>query len=192
MTNAGGVSIKDAKKLIETVIPLEAVNAASAREKSIRHGHPSTLHLWWACRPLAAARAVLFAQMVDDPESDPERFPTKEAQECERERLLALMEELVVWENTTNEEVLGRAREEIRRSWRRTCALNAGHPRAAEWFDPDRLPAFHDPFAGGGPCRWRPSAWGWRAGPPTGARPARGRGRLRSVRGAAPGRPPPV
>ena len=153
MTNAGGApvkGIKHTKKLIETVIPLEAVNAASAREKSIRHGHPSTLHLWWARRPLAAARAVLFAQMVDDPESDPERFPTKEAQERERERLLALMKELVVWENTTNEEVLSRAREDIRRSWRRTCALNAGHPRAAEWFDPDRLPAFHDPFAGGG------------------------------------------
>ena len=150
MTNAGGTPIKNTKKLIETVIPLEAVNAASAREKSIRHGHPSTLHLWWARRPLAAARAVLFAQMVDDPESDLERFPTEEAQACERERLLALMKELVVWENTTNEEVLGRAREEIRRSWRRTCALNAGHPRAAEWFDPDRLPAFHDPFAGGG------------------------------------------
>lgn len=150
MTNAGGTPIKSTKKLIETVIPLEAVNAASAREKSIRHGHPSTLHLWWSRKPLATARAVLFAQMVDDPESDPERFPTKEAQERERERLLALMEELVVWENTTNEEVLGRAREEIRRSWRRTCALNSEHPRAAEWFDPDRLPAFHDPFAGGG------------------------------------------
>ncbi len=150
MTNAGGTPIKSTKKLIETVIPLEAVNAASAREKSIRHGHPSTLHLWWARRPLAAARAVLFAQLVDDPESDPERFPTKEAQERERERLLALMKELVVWENTTNEEVLSRAREDIRRSWRRTCALNAGHPRAAEWFDPERLPAFHDPFAGGG------------------------------------------
>lgn len=150
MTNAGGTPIKNTKKLIETVIPLEAVNAASAREKSIRHGHPSTLHLWWSRKPLATARAVLFAQMVDDPESDPERFPTEEAQACERERLLALMEELVKWENTTNEEVLGRAREEIRRSWRRTCALNAGHPRAAEWFDPDRLPAFHDPFAGGG------------------------------------------
>ena len=150
MTNAGGIPVKYAKKLIETVIPLEAVNAASVREKSIRHGHPSTLHLWWSRKPLATARAVLFAQMVDDPESDPERFPTKEAQERERDRLLALMEELVVWENTTNEEVLGRAREEIRRSWRRTCALNAEHPRAAEWFDPDRLPAFHDPFAGGG------------------------------------------
>lgn len=150
MANADGIPVKRTKKLIETVIPLEAVNAASAREKSIRHGHPSTLHLWWSRKPLATARAVLFAQMVDDPESDPERFPTEEAQACERERLLALMEELVKWENTTNEEVLGRAREEIRRSWRRTCALNAGHPRAAEWFDPDRLPAFHDPFAGGG------------------------------------------
>ena len=102
MTNAGSTPIKNTKKLIETVIPLEAVNAASAREKSIRHGHPSTLHLWWSRKPLATARAVLFAQMVDDPESDPERFPTEEAQACERERLLALMKELVKWENTTN------------------------------------------------------------------------------------------
>ena len=59
------------KKLIEVAIPLEAINAASAREKSIRHGHPSTLHMWWARRPLAACRAVLFAQLVDDPSSDP-------------------------------------------------------------------------------------------------------------------------
>ena len=140
------------KKLIEVALPLDAINTASAREKSIRHGHPSTLHLWWARRPLAAgARAVIFAQMVDDPSACPEEFPTEADQKQERERLFRLIEELVRWENTgTNEELLQQARAEIRRSWRRTCAGNAGHPRAAELFDPDRLPAFHDPFAGGG------------------------------------------
>jgi putative DNA methylase len=138
------------KKLIEVAIPLEAINAASAREKSIRHGHPSTLHLWWARRPLAAARAVIFCQMVDDPSAVPEEFPTEEAQENERLRLFALISELVQWENTTNEEVLNRAREEIRRSWRRSCADNADHPEAAELFNPEKLPGFHDPFAGGG------------------------------------------
>ena len=138
------------KKLIEVALPLDAINAASAREKSIRHGHPSTLHLWWARRPLAAARAVIFAQMVDDPSASPELFPTEADQEKERERLFRLIEELVKWENTTNEKVLERARKEIRKSWRRTCADHADHPRAAELFDPDKLPAFHDPFAGGG------------------------------------------
>ena len=138
------------KKLIEVALPLEAINAASAREKSIRHGHPSTLHLWWARRPLAAARAVLFAQIVDDPSSRPELFPKEEDQSQERQRLFRIIEELVKWENTTNETVLEQAREEIRRSWRRTCEDNRDHPRAAELYDPDRLPAFHDPFAGGG------------------------------------------
>ena len=138
------------RKLIEVALPLDAINAASAREKSIRHGHPSTLHLWWARRPLAAARAVIFAQMVDDPSACPEEFPTEEDQKQERERLFRLIEELVRWENTTNEDLLEQAREEIRRSWRRTCAENAAHPRAPELFDPDQLPAFHDPFAGGG------------------------------------------
>ena len=138
------------KKLIEVALPLEAINAASAREKSIRHGHPSTLHLWWARRPLAAARAVLFAQMVDDPSSRPELFPTEESQSHERQRLFRIIEELVKWENTTNETVLEPAREEIRKSWRRTCEDNKDHPRAAELFNADKLPAFHDPFAGGG------------------------------------------
>jgi putative DNA methylase len=138
------------KKLIEVAIPLEAINAASAREKSIRHGHPSTLHLWWARRPLAAARAVIFCQMVDDPSAVPEEFPTEEAQEHERLRLFALISELVTWENTTNEQVLERARAEIRRSWRRACGDNADHPEAAELFNPEKLPGFHDPFAGGG------------------------------------------
>jgi len=138
------------KKLIEVALPLEKINEASAREKSIRHGHPSTLHLWWARRPLAAARAVIFAQMVDDPSAHPELFPTEEAQEVERQRLFRLIEQLVQWENTTNEDLLQQARDEIWKSWRRTCAENKDHPRAAELFNPDKLPAFHDPFAGGG------------------------------------------
>jgi len=142
--------VKRRKKLIEVAIPLEAINAASAREKSIRHGHPSTLHLWWARRPLAAARAVIFCQMVDDPSAVPEEFPTEEDQENERLRLFALISELVTWENTTNEQVLNRAREEIKRSWRRCCTDNADHPEAAELFNPEKLPGFHDPFAGGG------------------------------------------
>ena len=138
------------KKLIEVALPLDAINAASAREKSIRHGHPSTLHLWWARRPLAAARAVIFAQMVDDPSSWPDLFPTEKAQEKEGRRLFGIIEELVKWENTTNERVLQAARDEIWQSWRRACAENADHPRAAELFDRHKLPAFHDPFAGGG------------------------------------------
>lgn len=120
------------KKLIEVALPLEAINAASAKEKSIRHGHPSTLHLWWARRPLAACRAVLFASIVDDPSSDPERFPTEAAQEAERQRLFRIIEEMVKWENTTNETVLKAARDEIMR------ATN-GNP-----------PPVLDPFCGGG------------------------------------------
>ena len=142
--------MKTSKKLIEVALPLDAINAASVREKSIRHGHPSTLHLWWARRPLAAARAVIFSQMVDDPSAHPDRFPTEEAREKERQRLFRLIEELVKWENTTNEALFQAARDEIRVSWQRTCTENADHPQAGELFDPDRLPAFHDPFAGGG------------------------------------------
>ena len=138
------------KKLIEVALPLDAINKASAREKSIRHGHPSTLHLWWARRPLAAARAVIFAQMVDDPSAHPDLFPTEKAQEKERQRLFRIIEDLVLWENTTNEKVLQQARDEIWQSWRYTCAANADHPRAKELYDRHRLPAFHDPFAGGG------------------------------------------
>ncbi len=138
------------KKLIEVALPLEAINKACAREKSIRHGHPSTLHLWWARRPLAAARAVIFAQMVDDPSAHPDLFPTHKKQEKERQRLFRIIEDLVLWENTTNEKVLQRARDEIWQSWRRACAENADHPRAKELFDRHKLPAFHDPFAGGG------------------------------------------
>ena len=138
------------KKLIEVALPLKAINEASAREKSIRHGHPSTLHLWWARRPLAAARAVIFSQMVDDPSEHPELFPTEEEQEKERQRLFRIIEELVKWENTTNEKVLDQAREEIWKSWHYTCEENKNHPQANELFNPDKLPAFHDPFAGGG------------------------------------------
>ena len=138
------------KKLIEVALPLEAINIASAREKSIRHGHPSTLHLWWARRPLAAARAVIFAQMVDDPSSHPDLFKTERAQDKERQRLFKIIEDLVQWENTSNETVLQQARDAIWDSWRRACAEYADHPRAKELFDRKKLPAFHDPFAGGG------------------------------------------
>ena len=146
--------IKTPKKLIEVALPLDDINAAAAREKSIRHGHPSTLHLWWARRPLAAARAVLFAQMVNDPGYETgkgfTRGVNKKEATRERERLFDIIRELVKWENTNNEEVLERARAEIRKSWRETCDLNRKHAQAAELFNPDKLPAFHDPFAGGG------------------------------------------
>jgi putative DNA methylase len=184
------------KKLIEVALPLDAINKACAREKSIRHGHPSTLHLWWARRPLAAARAVIFAQMVDDPSAyvdvlradpklhrkaetalkarlklweearalaekakgtgltvpEPGPAPTLDDMlaDQERQRLFRIIEALVLWENTTNETVLQAARDEIWQSWRRACAENADHPRAKELFDRKKLPAFHDPFAGGG------------------------------------------
>src|SRR5512143_3200723 len=103
------------KKLIEVALPLEAINKESAREKSIRHGHPSTLHLWWARRPLAACRAVLFSSLVDDPSSHPEQFPTEEKQNEERQRLFRIIEDLVKWENSNNEQVLSQARAEIMR-----------------------------------------------------------------------------
>jgi putative DNA methylase len=120
------------RKLIEVALPLEAINRESAREKSIRHGHPSTLHLWWARRPLAACRAILFASYVDDPSAHPDEFPTEEAQKAERERLFKIIEDLVKWENTTNEAVLKAAREEIRK------------------FCGDDPPPVYDPFCGGG------------------------------------------
>ncbi len=144
--------MKAPRKLIEVALPLDDINVAAAREKSIRHGHPSTLHLWWARRPLAAARAVLFAQLVNDPgyERQLGRGVNKEKAQVERERLFDIIRDLVKWENTNNEKVLKQAREEIWKSWRETCALNKGHPQAAELFDPEKLPAFHDPFAGGG------------------------------------------
>ena len=204
------------RKLIEAALPLDAINRAATLEKSIRQGHPSALHLWWTRRPLAAARAVLFAQMVDDPSEyvdellahpqtklaairelmrlsnlvasgygssisghgnpavspnqvrEPDDLvPARTAGEAlrhmavvlERERLFKLLEELVRWENTANEAMLKRARAEIWRSWRRACRENADHrssvpskrnPCSRELFNPDKLPEFHDPFAGGG------------------------------------------
>ena len=101
------------KKLIEAALPLDAVSAASAREKSIRHGHPSTLHLWWARRPLAAVRAVLWASLVDDPSAHPDRFPTEEDQKLERKRLFGILERLVVWENSNDISILDKAKQEI-------------------------------------------------------------------------------
>ena len=120
------------KKLIEVALPLDKINAESAREKSIRHGHPSTLHLWWARRPLAAARAVIWSSLVDDPSSHPEKFPTEEEQNWERQRLFRILEDLVVWENSTDERVLEAAKTEILKS-------TDGNP-----------PELLDPFAGGG------------------------------------------
>jgi putative DNA methylase len=120
------------KKLIEVALPLEAINRESAREKSIRHGHPSTLHLWWARRPLAACRAVLFASLVNDPSSEPNRFPTTDMQDRERQRLFRLIEELVGWDATRDEGIMRRVREEV----------DAHTSR-------DR-PAVVDPFCGGG------------------------------------------
>jgi putative DNA methylase len=146
------------KKLIEVALPLDAINEASGREKAIRQGHPSSLHLWWARRPLAAARAVIFSQLVNDPEDlwrcqNPGVEPNRQVKghwTKARAKLFNIIEALVKWENTTNETVLEMAREEIRRSWRETCELNNDHPNANELFNPDKLPGLHDPFAGGG------------------------------------------
>ena len=133
------MKVKTQRKLIEVALPLDDINKEAAREKSLRHGHPSTLHLWWARRPLAAARAVLFAQLVNDP-----------GNEAEREELFDIIRELVKWKNINNQELLVRAKEAIMTSWQQTCEDNKGHPEAKKLFNPKQLPAFHDPFAGGG------------------------------------------
>ena len=120
------------KKLIEVALPLQAISKEAAREKSIRHGHPSTLHLWWARRPLAAARAVLWASLVDDPSAHPDRFPTEKEQSAERRRLFDILTELVKWKNTNNTELLAAAQDEI------VASCNG------------ELPKILDPFCGGG------------------------------------------
>src|SRR5690242_4661057 len=141
------------KKLIEVALPLEAINKESAREKSIRHGHPSTLHLWWARRPLAACRAVLFAQLVDDPGDLPAEFPTAEDQQTERERLHKIIEKMVLWENSNDEAVLLTVRREIARSAARAYGITlARDADAATVADALRryAPPVLDPFCGGG------------------------------------------
>jgi putative DNA methylase len=150
--------IKSPRKLIEVALPLDAINEACAKEKSIRHGHPSTLHLWWARRPLAAARAVIFSQLVNDPAGlwecqNPGARPSSQQRGAftrQRQELFKLIEDLVLWENSTNEEVLRRAHKEIQRSWIEVCALNKDHPAADSLFNPENPPGLHDPFSGGG------------------------------------------
>jgi putative DNA methylase len=145
------MTAKTRKKLIEVALPLEAINEeGSRRKRKAPGGYPTALHKWWAQRPVAAARAVVFAQMVDDPSSFPDLFPTEKVQDKERARLFHIIEDLVKWENTTNEAVLQKARDEIWQSWRRACADNSDHPRARDLFDRQKLPPLHDPFAGGG------------------------------------------
>ena len=143
------------KKLIEVSIPLQAINKESAREKSIRHGHPSTLHLWWARRPLAACRAVLFAQLVDDPSACPEEFPTKTAQDAERDRLHKLIATLVPWEASNNETILNQARYEIARSVARgrgdkLPTIGQMKPQQIIDYLQKNAPPVYDPFSGGG------------------------------------------
>lgn len=147
--------IKSPRKLIEVALPLDAISAGCQQEKNpFLKGHPRGIHLWWARRPIAAARAILFAQLVNDPGyqqgSGFKYGKNKKKAAEERSRLFSIIDELVRWDNTTNEEVLERARDEIRRSWREICELNKDHPQAKGLFDADTIPAFHDPFAGGG------------------------------------------
>ncbi len=156
----GRKRISQVKKLIEVALPLEAINKASAREKSIRHGHPSTLHLWWARRPLAAARAVIFAQMVDDPSAHPDIFKTEKAQEKERQRLFKIIEDLVLWENTTNEEVLQRARDEIWQSWREPARTTRIIRAPKNYSIGTNCPRFTIRSPVVESCRWRRSGLG--------------------------------
>ena len=147
--------IKSPKKLIEVALPLDDINAACAHEKMPGIGpHPRGIHLWWARRPLAAARAVIFAQMVNDPGYQQgagfKYGVNKQEAAKKREKLFNILRELVKWENTNNEAVLNQARAAIWESWREICDLNKDHPQAAELFNPEKLPGFHDPFAGGG------------------------------------------
>lgn len=137
------------KKLIEVALPLEAINEGCAKEKNpfLKH-HPRSMHLWWARRPLASNRAIIFAQLVDDPSSNPEEFPTIEQQDLERKRLFKIIEDITKWENLNNEAVLNLARREIKKSWERTCVRNKYKDNTI--YSVNELPELHDPFAGGG------------------------------------------
>ena len=154
------------KKLIEVDLPLDDINRESAREKSIRHGHPSTLHLWWARRPLAACRAVIFASMVDDPSACPEEFPTEEEQRIERSRLHELIKRLVVWENSNDARLLAEARWEIARSVARSrgeTPPDSGNPDAVLRYLGDKAQPIYDPFCGGGSIPLEAQRLGMRA-----------------------------
>ena len=147
------------KKLIEHSLPLDAINAASSREKSVRHGHPSTLHLWWARRPLAACRAVIFAQLVDDPEAWPELFPDEETQDRERRRLHRIIEDMVEWPKSDRRDhdrfdrAIKAARFEIVRSLSREQNLeipDESDVKGILAFLEVHAPPVYDPFCGGG------------------------------------------
>lgn len=147
--------IRSPKKLIEVALPLDDINEEAAlRKRKAPAGYPTALHKWWAQRPPAAARAVLFAQLVNDPGYESgggfQRGVNKKLAATERERLFEIIRQLVLWENTNNQAVLDAAREEIRKSWQETCKLNEKHPQASTLFNPDVLPAFYDPFGGSG------------------------------------------
>lgn len=138
------------KKLIEVALPLEAINEGCLQEKNpFLKGHPRSMHLWWARRPLAAARAVIFAQLVDDPSSFPELFPTEKEQDIERKRLFEIIEKIVKWENINNEYVMEEAKEEIRKCWER-YSKNSDEKNKLVLSESTKMPEFHDPFAGGG------------------------------------------
>ncbi len=144
------------KKLIEVALPLESINSESARSKrKAPAGYPTTVHCWFAQRPIAATRAMLFAQLVNDPawkysQDELAKPQVRSAITRRRNELFTLIERLVRWDNVNNEDVLERARAEVRASWKETCEANKRHPDAATLFDPERLPAVADPFAGGG------------------------------------------
>jgi putative DNA methylase len=147
------------KKLIEVALPLDAINVECTRRKrKAPAGYPTAFHKWWAQRPVAAARAVIFAQLVNDPEDlwrcqNPGIEPNQQHRghwTKARAKLFKIIEDLILWDNTTNETVLNSAREVIRQSWRDSCDLNKGHPLAKELFDPEKMPSLHDPFAGSG------------------------------------------
>ena len=139
------------KKLIEAALPLDAINKeALHRKQKAPKGWPASFHKWWSQKPLAAARAVIFAQMVDDPSAYPDLFPTDRAQDEERLRLFQIIEDLVQWENTTNESVVRKATDEIRKTWQRTCAKQMDNRQTEDQFDEAKIPPFLDPFAGSG------------------------------------------